>query len=344
MEKRTVKIMKKLIWLILLLGILVIAGCTDTEPGEQENAESEEEVTEEVDSEGEEIDEDIAEDDEEEVIGDRPEGFLWKVEEGPTKVYMLGTIHIAPDNFFPMAKHVEQAYEESDVVVPEIDMNNINMIEMAQITNELAQYKDGTSLEDHISLDLYSQLEEKFQGTMFPMEAVNQFKPWYVTMLLEQMKVQEIGYTDGVDTYFLNKAEEDEKEVIAIETVEDQLGVFAGISDDYQVEMLEETLAAQDQYEEELNKMLDLYSQGDKEALLDMLIVEGEESDPEAEAYLKALNDDRNYNMTEQIKEFLESGEEKTYFVIVGALHLTLEPHIGSILEENGFEVERIQE
>ncbi|MGP4071201.1 TraB/GumN family protein [Piscibacillus sp. B03] len=336
--------MKKLIWLILLLGILVIAGCTDTEPEEQENVESEEEVTEEVDSEGEEIDEGIAEEEDEEVTGDRPEGFLWKVEEGPTKVYMLGTIHIAPDNFFPMSEHVEQAYEESDVVVPEIDMNNVNMGEMMSIMTELGQYSDGTTLKDHVSQETYEQIEDSFQGSLYTMDMLNQFKPWLVTNLLEQMRIQELGYTDGVDMHFLNKAEEDEKEVIALETVEDQLGVFAGISDDYQVEMLEETLAAQDQYEEELNKMLDLYSQGDKEALLDMLIVEGEESDPEAEAYLKALNDDRNYNMTEQIKEFLESGEEKTYFVIVGALHLTLEPHIGSILEENGFEVERIQE
>lgn len=109
--------------------------------------------------------------------------------------------------------------------------------------------------------------------------------------------------------------------------------------------MLKETLdVSQDQYKEELDQMLELYTQGDKKGLLDLLMVEEEESNPDAEAYMTALNDDRNYNMAEQIQEFLESGEEQTYFVIVGALHLTLEPHIGSILEKQGFEVERVQE
>ncbi|WP_054752802.1 TraB/GumN family protein [Piscibacillus salipiscarius] len=176
-------------------------------------------------------------------------------------------------------------------------------------------------------------------------EMINQFKPWFVMTLVEQMKVEKIGYTDGVDQYFLDKADEDQKEIIALETVEDQLGIFAGISDDYQVEMLKETLdVSQDQYKEELDQMLELYTQGDKKGLLDLLMVEEEESNPDAEAYMTALNDDRNYNMAEQIQEFLESGEEQTYFVIVGALHLTLEPHIGSILEKQGFEVERVQE
>lgn len=46
--------------------------------------------------------------------------------------------------------------------------------------------------------------------------------------------------------------------------------------------------------------------------------------------------------MAEEITKFLESGEDQTYFVIVGSLHLILEPHVISILEEEGYEVEHI--
>ena len=62
----------------------------------------------------------------------------------------------------------------------------------------------------------------------------------------------------------------------------------------------------------------------------------------EEEAYMEALNDNRNYGMAEEITKFLESGEDQTYFVIVGSLHLILEPHVISILEEEGYEVEHI--
>ncbi|WP_175614951.1 TraB/GumN family protein [Piscibacillus halophilus] len=331
--------MKRFIYVFSLVLFLIIAGCTDsdqeTQQQDQDNTDTEE--MEEADS-----NTDHAEDEAEEVEGERPEGFLWKVEQGPTTVYLLGTIHIAPRDFFPLSETVEQAYEESDVVVPEIDMNNIDMFEMEQVRNQYASYQDGTTLEDHISPELYEQIEDIFEGTIVPMESVKQYKPWFVTNQIEQMKILELGYTDGVDQYFLNKADSDEKEVVALETVEDQLSIFADLSEDYQIEMLEETIESQDNYEEELNGMLEVYRQGDEEALLDMLIVEEEESDPEDEAYLTALNDERNYHMAEQIQEFLEAEEDQTYFVIVGSLHLTLEPHIGSILEEEGYEVTRV--
>src|SRR5690625_1478137 len=46
-------------------------------------------------------------------------GFLWRVDNEDTTVYLQGTIHIGPQSFYPFNDAIESAYEEADVVVPE---------------------------------------------------------------------------------------------------------------------------------------------------------------------------------------------------------------------------------
>lgn len=273
---------------------------------------------------------------------DGPGGFLWKVENNGTTVYLQGTIHVGTRDFYPLHESIEMAYYESDVVVPEIDLNNLNLFEMQRLYAELGEYQDGSTIQDHIDEELYEKLEETLAEFGIPLGMVETYKPWFLTSLIQSLMLEQLGYLYGVDEYFLNKAQLDDKEVIALETAELQFGVLAGVSDSYQAEMLEESLISIEEYDEQLVEMMELYKEGDEHNLLDYLMVESEEEHPEAQAYMEALNDERNYGMAEKIVEFLESGDERTYFVIVGTLHYILEPHIVSILEAEGYQVDRI--
>ncbi|TFB14626.1 TraB/GumN family protein [Filobacillus milosensis] len=326
---------------ILFLSLWLIACNADEQPKEtDESQETNTEEQEEVENESTE-----EENSEDKTVGreDGPGGFLWKVENEGVTVYLQGTIHVGPKSLYPLHTEIEQAYQKADVVVPEVDMNNIDLGKANQLYKELGTYQDGTKLKDHVSDELYQEVSTTIEGFGMQMKKFETYKPWFISNLIQQLKAQELGYTFGVDQYFLNKADMDGKEVVALETMEQQLNLLAtAASEDYQIEMLKEMLAVSGQYKEEINEMLDIYREGDKEALLDMLVEDSEEEHPNAEAYLKALNDDRNYNMADQIMKFLESGDEKTYFVIVGSLHLIQEPHIGSILKENGYDVERV--
>ncbi|WP_188207911.1 TraB/GumN family protein [Alkalibacillus aidingensis] len=283
----------------------------------------------------------------EEQIGDPdgPGGFLWKVENEGTTVYLQGTIHVGPKDFYPLHEKIERAYDEADVIVPEIDMNNIDQGEMQEVQFELGMYQDGSTIGDHISDDLYQQLEETLTQFNMSVEMVEMYRPWLLSSLIQQLMVQELGYVYGVDEYFLNQAMMDDKEVVALETVEQQLDVLSGASEEYEITMLEDTLVDLEEYGEELTTMFDIYREGNEEELLDYLLVEVEdesEVDEEATAYMEALNDERNYGMVDKIDEFLQSEDEQTYFVIVGALHLILEPHVVSLLDDLGYDVERV--
>jgi len=280
-----------------------------------------------------------------EVVGrdDGPGGFLWKVENGETTVFLQGTVHVGPEDFYPMHTEIENAYAESDVVVPEIDITSVNPFEMQEIMMELGTYQDGTTIEDHIPEEVHTELVSTLEELGFPYEMAEMYKPWILSSTIQQLMTEQLGYLYGVDEYFLTRASEDEKDIIDLETAEGQLGIFADTSDEYQVQMLEDVFIDLDDYDEELQSLFSAYAEGDIEELLALTTVnEGAEMSEEDEAFMEALNDDRNYDMAETIAGFLEEDNDLTYFVIVGTLHLIEEPHIISILEEEGYEAEHI--
>lgn len=279
-----------------------------------------------------------------EIVGspDGPGGFLWKVENGDTTVYLQGTIHVGKEELFPLNEKIENAYSEADIVVPEIDLNNLNFVEIQNITMELGTFQDDTTIKDHVSEELYEELDGFFEEQGIPLALMETYQPWMLSSTIQQLMLVELGYIEGVDEYFLARAEEDGKEVIALETVEEQFNVLAGGSMDFQVQMLEDSLVSVEEFDESMQELLDFYMDGDVDAMLEGLTEEDAEMSEEEKAYMEALNDNRNYHMAEKIAEFLEEDNGQTYFVIVGALHYILEPHIISILEEEGFDVEHV--
>lgn len=240
-----------------------------------------------------------------------------------------------------MNRKIEEAYAKADVIVPEVDLNNISMFEMQAIYMEYALYEDGSSIQDHLSTDLYKELDRVYTELGYSIDMFEQFKPWFQSNLIQNLMMEELNFTDGVDLYFLNRAEQDQKEIVALETAEDQLSIFANLSEEFQVQMLEESLVEIEELNEQMLESLNLYKEGDGDKLLDYLTVE-QETTAEEQAYMEALNDDRNYKMADKIATFLEEDSGDTYFVIVGTLHLLQEPHILSLLEEKGYTVEQI--
>ena len=279
---------------------------------------------------------------------DGPGGFLWKTQKGNTTVYMLGTIHAGPKDFYPMHEKIENAYNEADIVVPEIDITSSSIQgEITKLYMELGAYQDGSSIEDHISDDLYAELKKIFEEYNLPSE-MEMYRPWLLSNIIDSLTLQEAGYMYGVDDYFLTKAQEDDKEIKQLETAQEQLSLFADTSDAYQNELLKSSLHNLDTYEEDMLELFSFYSKGDKEALLNYLEPEYDiDSDDtllleEDQAFMEKLNDDRNIGMAEQIENYLEEDDDHTYFVIVGTAHLIMEPSVLSILGENGYDIEKI--
>ncbi|AXF56546.1 TraB/GumN family protein [Salicibibacter kimchii] len=167
-------------------------------------------------------------------------GFLWEVEEGDTNVYLQGTIHLGEEDFYPLQSNTEEAYEEADVVLPEINTNDIDTDDMQSHVMDLATYDGTMTLEDHLPADLYAEVEGTLESLGFEAKMFDNFQPWYIEMLLLQLAIEQTDYDaqHSVDQYFLDRAEEDGKEIVELESYEDQMEMLAGFSDDTQIECL----------------------------------------------------------------------------------------------------------
>lgn len=267
-------------------------------------------------------------------------GFLWKVNHGGTELYLQGTIHVGDESFYPLNDYSEEAYAAADVIMPEVDLNNVDFVETQRLIMENATYENDETIEDYISAESYEKLTEIFAKYGVPdMTMLQIYQPWYLELLMTTFSLQTSGYDAefGVDQYFLDRAEEDGKQVVELESFEEQVDVLAGFSLEQQAIALTAAIDNFDQMEEELEQLVGHWLEGN----LDGLELPEEQYEGFDE-YMRALNEVRNIDMAEKLDQILAEDSGQTYFVIVGALHFVEEPSIISILEEKGYEVEHI--
>lgn len=258
------------------------------------------------------------------------ETFLWKVDDGSSHIYLLGSIHVAKPDMYPLDYRIEEAYRESDIVAFEIDMTTIDPIKLI----DYMTYTDGTKLKDKISAENFEKLRQKLISTGMTEEGFGKMRPWAVATTAQQITLGKAGYdqTLGIDQHFMNKASIDEKRIRALETVEYQFGLLSSF-DKVADSFIEYSLESTSDPVAEVDRMVEAWKKGDKKSLLNIL--DSARYDyPEFEEMFEKIIDERNDNMTKKIEDWLK--EDKTMFIVVGAGHLIGENGIINQLEKKG--------
>lgn len=325
--------MKKM---ILSLFTLLLAGVLAACSGDEDAAETEDSADETVTEEEEATDDE----DNEEESGEGKGGFLWKVESGDTEMYLQGTIHLGTEDFYPLDPAIEEAYDRADVVLPEF-----NMLEEQPSQEEILEYatfEDDTTLDEVLSEETYDELAAIFEDNGLDLETMNEFQPWFVEMTLLQFTtmMSDVDSQAGVDLYFLEKATEDGKEIVSLESADEQFEMLSSYSMDTQIQTLELAVDGYEDAADELEELTETWLEGDVEAMETM-------SDDYGEAgindeYMEELNDNRNIDMANQLDEILQKDSGQVYFVFVGTAHVTVDPSIVTELEDKGYEVKHV--
>lgn len=268
-------------------------------------------------------------------------GPFWKVSHNDNTVYMLGSIHVAKPDLYPLHDKVMLAFEQSDVLAVEADILNINLLEMQQQLNERALYTDGSKLSDHLPPYVYAQVKKTFADYNINIALFERYEPWYISMLLDGLHVMKLGYDEklGVDLHFLKRAT-GSKEIVELEGITYQLDLFDRFSEDVQLMLLKGSINGSSIAEEEFEQLFEVWKSGDAEKLNHLLNEHSDDSDAYKE-YTEALIDRRNKEMATKIDAYLTGNDAKTYFVVVGAAHYVGDTGIVKLLEERGYTVEK---
>lgn len=265
---------------------------------------------------------------------DQAHHSLWSLKGKTNTVYLLGSVHfLSESEQLPAA--LDEAYRNSEMLLMEIDMDDLDPAETQQITLELGMLPAGQSLEQLLDKPTYSRLVKRAQDVGIDPTLLNRFRPWFAAMTLVQLQLMKMGLapTSGIEQRFTARAMADKKPIHGLETLREQLSMLAGLPDKQQREFLLYSIDDADRIAEEIDELLSAWRSGDSKALA-ALLAEGFEQYPDL---YRPLTTERNRRWLGQVEALLNHRED--YLVVVGTLHLVGKDSLIELLQGKGHKV-----
>ncbi len=265
--------------------------------------------------------------------------LLYRVSSKHSTVYILGSIHLAKPELYPLKRSITRAYKNSDVLVVEVDPSSKASMETIQNTMlRSGMYSGGKSLKSELSPKTYMTLQSYTDKAGISLQIMEGMRPWVVMLQLTVTEMMRLGYSPelGIDKYFLDRARSEKKSVVELETAAEQMALLSKDDSAFQDKLLLYTLESMHELEPILDEMFKGWKEGDA-ASFDKIMNIPLEEDPSLKEIYADLITKRNYKMAEKIEGFLKT--KKDYFVVVGSGHVIGKEGIVDLLEYRGFRV-----
>ena len=272
--------------------------------------------------------------------------FMWEIQGGNNKAYLLGSIHTMPADIYPLDEKIESAYQESDVLIVEADATTLDQTVVNNFIIANAVYRDSINLQSILDEELFNNISLKMQELGLTEEQLKAFKPWFVSLNLGLGALQKIDITTGlgIDLHFLNKAHEQEKTILELETPIIQLEALSSMDEQTQIDYLQYSLEDYENTEENFMKMLECWKTGDADAMntqTKMKLLELQDELPGISHYYNEVFVNRDINIADNLVGYLESEENHTYFIIVGAFHVIGDDGLLKLLNDKGYKTKQ---
>lgn len=272
-------------------------------------------------------------------------GILYEVRGGDGEVYLFGSVHAGDESMYPLRTEVTEAFDTADVVGFEVDLELLEGNWMDDLLRSVrlgatGTYTDGTVLSDHIDEELYREVVEFFSEYGIPESAVEDYRPGVLAGMIEDLSYEGPRYSAeyGVEMVLRDRVEN--QEVIALETIEEQMAIALLLSPESEEILLRDALDHAEDGGNEIEEIIKAWKAGNREYLQERREEQITEGMTESlVTYHKALTDDRDERMAMRIDRLLQNREGERIFLVVGSLHLVGENGIPNQLRELGYEV-----
>jgi len=264
--------------------------------------------------------------------------LLWKISgnglENPS--YLYGTIHMIGGEDFFLPDGTMSALDESEHVVFEIDITQISDMSNVMGLMSKAFMKDDLTIKDLVSEEEYKLIQDHFKKMGLPLIMFQRMKPMFLTVFASgDMSPGDLqsGKIKSYEFEFMEMANNSDKPIGGLETLEFQLSVFDSIPYKAQADMLVESIKLGDTASDSFQEIVEVYKQQNLEEMLSMTMSE----DGGLSDYDDLLLGQRNRNWIPQMKTLMS---EKQNFFAVGAGHLAGEQGVIHLLRQAGYRVE----
>ncbi len=262
--------------------------------------------------------------------------LLWKITGNEHKIpsYIFGTHPLIPVAFLDSVQGLYKAFNECDIVVGEVVINNI---EANELLRKAALIPDNKTIKDFLPEEKYELVDTELKSVLkIGLKELSKMHPALILNLYEIELFKKLTgiYDDAQsDSYFQIAATEKGKKVTGLETIEQQINRTINRQDiQHQADKLVETIVKKDSLSRELLIFHQLYKKGKTD---DLLLL--------SKRSVHIAEEDIDKRNADWLKKLPELMSKKSCFIAVNILHLPGDKGLINGLKQAGYKVKSVE-
>ena len=264
--------------------------------------------------------------------------FAWKATGKSGTVYLVGSVHLLSQDFYPLNPALEAAYKDSSLIVEEVDLGEMSAPEQQFSLLSKGMLPSSQSLDTVLTPPTLALLNKKLADLGALAEPLKRFKPWMAALTIESLEWVKAGFDPnfGLDKHFYDRAKSDGKTVEGFETADFQVSLFDQMPMTEQDRLLASTLKDIETEQSNMSKLVAAWRNGDAPAVEQIVLADLKN---ESALYQRVLVG-RNKNWMPKIEALF--GRNGRAFIVVGAAHLVGPDGLLSMLKARGYTIEQL--
>ena len=258
-----------------------------------------------------------------------PAGLLWHLRSGNHEGWLLGSI--LPASHEQLPRPIEEALDKASCVVLEVRPEPDHAMKFLQ----RGRFEPGGDLRRVLSAKAWEELAASLPALGIVPEDVLGLRPWALALSLAARAMQAEGFSPayGVEERLTRRAKSAGKDLLGLESFDEQVGLLQALPPDLQEAFLLATVRNLPNTATDLRALLAIWLRGDLDALEHHLTTQLQRS-PEPRPVFATILTLRSRIMAERILALF--GERGGCLVAVGAAHLPGESGVLALLQEHG--------
>ena len=263
---------------------------------------------------------------------------LWAVKDADTTIYLLGTVHLLPNDADWHDATLDRAVADSQALYIELtDDDPGNMMALVLRYGLDAAHPLSSQLDADEQQRLRTVATEA--GVPGGMQALNVMRPWLAALTLTTAPLLKAGLDPehGVDKQLKAQMSAAGKPVFGLESAEQQMHFLADMPQEVQLDFLRSAMRDADKGPTQLTRLIDAWKNGDVATIARL---EDEDMRQTAPELYQRLLVQRNEAWAAKIAALLQ--QPGTVFIAVGAAHLAGPDSVQVQLQKLGVEAHRL--
>ena len=296
-----------------------------------------------------------------EAVRDVPfrEGLLYRASKGDRQITLVGTYHFGDDRHAAMVQRLQPVIADAAALYVEAGpREEARLTEALKSDPSLMVDADGPTLPERLSPDEWERLSQAMSDRGSPAVITSRLRPWYVSMMLGispcmlDAMAQSGGKTGGLDHLLVHQAQRQEKPIHALEPWDTIFDLYSDLTPAQEVDMIRAALPSAAHADDYAVTLTDAYFSGDVWRIWEFGRFDAYENSglpkSEVDAQMALAQDRLMESRNRKWIKVLTTGAEmaqaegKGIVAAFGALHLPGKAGVLNLLQEQGYDIQRL--